>query len=76
MLTFIAFSDFQLEVDGLDDNENDNIACKDPPSTECIRSQPFFFGQYINENKCFEKENLQNNQPNDGSKFALYGILN
>ncbi|EJW87947.1 inositol 1,4,5-trisphosphate receptor type 3 [Wuchereria bancrofti] len=56
--------DFQLEVDRLDDNENDNIACENFPSMQCIRSSSFIFRHYINENKCLA-ENLASNQPSD-----------
>uniref|UniRef100_A0A1I8EE46 Inositol 1,4,5-trisphosphate receptor n=1 Tax=Wuchereria bancrofti TaxID=6293 RepID=A0A1I8EE46_WUCBA len=62
--TILLITDFQLEVDRLDDNENDNIACENFPSMQCIRSSSFIFRHYINENKCLA-ENLASNQPSD-----------
>ncbi|CAG9538689.1 unnamed protein product [Cercopithifilaria johnstoni] len=57
--------DFQLEIDELDSDEKDNTVCENLPSTKCTLSYPFISKQYINENKCFEMENSQSNQPID-----------
>ncbi|KAL3982635.1 RIH domain family protein [Acanthocheilonema viteae] len=57
--------DFQLEIDELDSDEKDNIACENLPSLKCIRSHPFMSRQHISKNKCFEIKNFQSNQPID-----------
>ncbi|EJD74264.1 cation channel family protein [Loa loa] len=65
--------DFQLEVDELDNSEKDNIDYGSYPSMEYIRSQPFIFRQYVNENKCLEMENLPSNQPiNDKGELKVW----
>uniref|UniRef100_A0A915PLW3 Inositol 1,4,5-trisphosphate receptor n=1 Tax=Setaria digitata TaxID=48799 RepID=A0A915PLW3_9BILA len=61
----IIMTDFQLEVDGLDEGETNNEVIESLSSTRCISSQPFVFRQYTKENTCFEPKSSQNCVPTD-----------
>lgn len=71
---FTVFSDFQLEVSGLDSDKEDDV-CRNLPSTQWISSQPYILSQCINENKNLEVEKLQNIQPIADSKFVYWDML-